>query len=102
MRIEVIGRGLDITDAIRTYAESKVEHIGKFFDGVSSTIVTITKADHHHKGEYDAEIVSKVPKHDPFVCHAKHEDVYAAIDQAAQKAARQVTEYKNRLREGNR
>ncbi len=102
MRIEVIGRGLEVTDAIRTYAESKVEHVGKHFDGVSATTVTLTKADHHHKGDYDVEIVSRVPKHDPFVCHAKHEDLYAAIDQASQKASRQVTEYKNRLREGNR
>lgn len=102
MRIEVIGRGLEITDAIRAYAEAKVEHVSKHFDGVSATAVTVTKADHHHKGEYDVEIVSSVPKHEPFVCHAKNEDVYAAIDQASQKASRQVTEYKNRLREGNR
>lgn len=102
MRIEVIGRGLEITDAIRAYAQSKLEHIAKHFDGVSSAVVTITKPDHHHKGDFDVEVITSVPRHDPFVCHAKNEDVYAAIDMAEQKANRQVTEFKNRLREGGR
>lgn len=99
MRIEVVGRGIEITDAIRLYAESKVESLGKHFDGVSSVTVAVAKADHAHKATYDVEVLARVPKHDPFVCHAKSEDLYGAIDMASQKADRQVTEFKNRLRE---
>ncbi len=102
MRIEVIGRGLEVTEAIRSYATTKLEHVAKHFDGVSGIVLTISKQDHHHKGSYDVEVVTSVVKHEPFVCHAKNEDVYAAIDQAEQKATRQVTEFKNRLREGGR
>lgn len=102
MRIEVIGRGLDVTEAIRTYATTKLEHVGKHFDGVTGIVLTITRHDHQHKGSFDVEVITSVPKHDAFVCHAKNEDLYAAIDQAEQKATRQVTEFKNRLRESGR
>lgn len=102
MRTEVVGRDIEITEAIRAHAVSKVEHFAKHFDGVSSAIVTITKPSHSHKGEFDVEIITHVPKHDPFVCHAKGLDLYVAIDEAAQKADRQIIEYKKRLREGSR
>jgi len=100
MRIEVVGRGVEITDAIRAYATSKVEHLGRHFDGVSSVTVAVARADHSHKATYDVEVLTAVPRHDPFVCHAKSEDLYGAIDMASQKADRQVTEFKDRLREG--
>lgn len=98
MIIEVIGRGVEITPAIREYAEAKAGKLLKFFDGVLQTTVTITRADHHRTAQYDVEMVLDVTGHDDFVSHAQDLDVYAAIDLASQKATRQLTDHKDKLR----
>lgn len=101
MRIDVIGRNLDITDPIREHAEAKCEKLTKFFDGVLQITLRLTKEDHHQHGTYDAELVIDVVKHDDFVSHATGSDVYAIIDQVAQKGARQLTDHKDKLRARN-
>ena len=49
-----------------------------------------------------AELVVDVEKHDNFVAHARDEDLYAAIDLVIDKAARQLTDFKERLKMGKR
>jgi len=95
MRIEVTGRRLDVTDAIREHAEKKVEKILHRFDGVQEIEVIL---DQDGSTEFTAETIVHVVKHDSFVGRAKGDDVYLAIDHAVDKAARQVQEFKERLR----
>ena len=57
MRIDVVGRNLEVTDAIRQYAESKAGKLPKYFDGVQQITVTLSKKDHHSSGDFDAELV---------------------------------------------
>lgn len=102
MRIEVIGRNLEVTDAIRKYAESKAEKLPKHFDGIQLITFRLTKEDHQHRGKFGVEVVVDVQKHDDFVATASDEDLYAAIDLAAQKAARQLTDFKEQLKTGKR
>lgn len=96
MRIEVTGRRLDLTDAIREHAEKKSEKILKHFDGVLEIEIVL---DQSAPTEFSAETIVHVVKHDPFVGRANGEDVYAAIDRSVDKAARQVQEHKERLRD---
>ncbi len=98
MRIDVIGRNLEVTEALRMHAEEKANKLLKFFDGVQAVQFTLIKTDHHHKGLFEAELVIDVVKHDDFVIHCKSEDLYAAIDEAAHKGSRTLTDYKERLR----
>lgn len=98
MRIDVVGRNLDITDPIRERAESKADKLTQFFDGVQQVTVTITADDRHTRGMYQVEFLVDVTRHDDFVSHASGEDVYATIDQAEQKLARQLTDFKEKLR----
>jgi putative sigma-54 modulation protein len=102
MRIEVVGRNLDITDAIREHAESKAAKLPRYFDGVQLITLRLGKHDHHHTGAFDVELVVDVEKHPDFVTHATGEDLYAAIDQAVQKSSRQLTEFKEKLKLGKR
>jgi len=102
MRIEVIGRNLEITDPIRRHAESKAEKLPKFFDGVQLITFRITREDHQHSGSFGVELVVDVEKHDDFVCHASAEDLYGAIDAAIQKSSRQLTDFKEKLKLGKR
>ncbi len=99
MRIDVVGRHLEITDPIRAHAESKCEKLTKYFDGVQQITLVLSKEDHHQHGMFGAELVIDVVKHEDFVANATGEDVYAIIDQVAHKGVRQLTEYKEKLRD---
>ena len=100
MRIDVVGRDIEVTDAIREHAVSKSDKLPRYFDGVQQITFTIAKEDHHLHGNFDVEVIVDVEHHPNFVAHAKNMDVYAAIDQTVQKAARQLTDYKEKLKGG--
>ncbi len=102
MRIEVIGRNLDVTAAIREHTEGKAEKLSKFYNGIQLITVRLSREDHQHHGEFGVELVIDVEKHDDFVSHAKGEDLYAAIDAVIQKGSRQLSEFKEKLRNGKR
>lgn len=102
MRIDVVGRNLEITPAIREYAESRVQKLPRFFDGVSRTLVTLNKADHQKSGLFGVEFVIDVEKHESFVAKASDADLYAAIDQTLAKAQRQLHDFKEKFKQGNR
>jgi putative sigma-54 modulation protein len=98
MRIDVVGRNVEVTDAIRQYAETKVQKLPKYFDGVLSITVTLSKVS-VHKSDFDAELVLDVQKHEDFVSHAKASDLYAAIDLVSEKGERQLRDFKERLKD---
>lgn len=95
MRIEVTGRRVPLTDPITQHAQKKADKILQKFDGVSEIEIVLDQA---NPLEFSAETIVNVVKHDPIVGRASAEDVYAAIDQSVEKAARQVQEFKERLR----
>lgn len=97
MRIDIVGKHLAITDAIRTYAEQKAEKLTKVFDGTQQIRVYLEKS-HHANGEYEIEVVADVVKHDDFVAKVKHADLYAGIDVACDKCLRQLRDFKDKLR----
>lgn len=101
MRIEVVGRDVQITDAIRTHAESKAAKLTKYFDAVQQITFTISRPDHAHRGPFDVELIVDVEKHDDFVSHAKDDDLYAAIDLVVQKGSRQLSDFKEKLKLGH-
>ena len=48
MRIDVVGRHIQVTDAIREYAESKTSRLPRYFDGVQQINVTLSRKNNHH------------------------------------------------------
>lgn len=102
MRIEVIGRNVEVSDAIRKHAESKAEKLPRYYDGIQLITFRLTREDHQHRGSFGVEIVVDVEKHDDFVCSASNEDLYAAIDLAVQKSSRQLADFKEKLKTGKR
>jgi putative sigma-54 modulation protein len=102
MRIEVIGRNLEITEAIRLHAESKADKLPRYYDGVQLITVRVSRLDHQHHGRFGVEVQVDVEKHDDFVANADDEDLYTAIDAAVNKASRQLADFKERLKTGKR
>ncbi len=98
MRIDVVGRNIEVTDAIRQYAETKGMKLTKYFDGLQQVTVTLSRVTGHTTSDFEAELVLDVEKHKDFVSHATATDLYAAIDMVAEKGERHLREFKARLK----
>lgn len=100
MRIEVTGKHLDVTDPIRRYAEEKCSRLPRFFNGVLEIQILLTQEP--HKQEFEAEVHVDVPKHENFIARTRGGDIYECIDLSVDKAVRQLTDFKERLRSSKR
>ncbi|MCC6429005.1 MAG: ribosome-associated translation inhibitor RaiA [Phycisphaerales bacterium] len=99
MRIDIVGRDIEITPAIRQYAEQKVSKLTRYFDGIQQITVTIHRAHHsHHTQEFTVELVADVEKHKDFIAHDTGPDLYAVLDQTTEKCARQLKDFKEQLK----
>jgi putative sigma-54 modulation protein len=102
MKIDIVGRNLEITPAIRQYAEAKVDKLTRHFDRIQEVVFTVGKESHHKQGEYSVELRVDVEGHDDFVSHEKHPDLYAAVDAVVDKGVRQLTQHKEKLKNDHR
>ncbi|MBN8643825.1 MAG: ribosome-associated translation inhibitor RaiA [Planctomycetes bacterium] len=95
MRIQVTGKHMDLTPAIQQYAEQKAGKLPRYYDGVQSISVVIErpKADH-----VEVEIRADVEHHDDFVAKTSGQDVYECIDLSVDKLHRQLSDFKERLK----
>lgn len=97
MRIDIIGRHMDITDAMRQYAETKAAKLTKFFDGTQQIRIYLENPAGKAK-EFKVEVAVDVVKHEDFISHAHGPDLYACIDDCVEKSARQLKDFKEKLR----
>lgn len=97
MRIDVVGKHLEVTPAIHEYASKKAEKLTKIFDG-TQLIKVCVESPQGKKSEFHVEVVVDVVKHEDFIANALDPDMYAAIDSAVDKAMRQLRDFKEKLR----
>jgi len=91
MQITVTGKKLDLTPAIRNYAEEKIGRLEKFVDGIMEAHVLLRVEKHRHIAE-----VTLHARHADFMGKENNEDLYAAIDRVSDKLERQVRKFKTR------
>jgi len=98
MQMIVKGRHMDVTPAIREYAEEKVGRVAKILDSqlMSAEVEVYTERNHSIQNGQVAEVTihTKGP-----VIRAKEaaSDMYAAIDLVSEKLERQVRKYKTKM-----
>jgi putative sigma-54 modulation protein len=92
MNIIVTGRHLEVTPALRNYVEKKVKRFDRYLSNISEAIVTLGVEKYRHK----AEVLLKV---NGVLIQAEGitGDVYASIDEVAEKLDRQIKKYKEKL-----
>ncbi len=95
MDITISGRHLEITDAIRTYAQEKAGKLPKYYDLIQQIDVVL---DGHDAKQKRAEIVVIAEHKNRFVAHHEGDDLYGCIDQAMHKLQLQLTAHKERFR----
>lgn len=94
---------MDLTDGIKAHVMTKLETLAKLtagFDPVADTQVEVGKtSNHHNKGPiFRCEINMHVPGGE-LRGEEEREDLYEAIDKAADEIRRQLVERKERLSE---
>ena len=92
MNLNVSGHHLEVTPAIRTYVQSKLERIARHFDHVIDAHVILTVDKLSQKAEATLHVRGK-----DLHCESEEQDLYAAIDLLADKLDRQVLRYKDKL-----
>lgn len=92
MNIIVNGRHLEITPALKTYAEKKLKRFDRYLSNIAEAIVTITVEKYRHK-------VEVLMKANGVLIQAEGitGDVYSSIDEVTEKLERQVKRYKEKL-----
>lgn len=95
MEVLITGRHMPITDAIRDYAKTRVNKLSRYFDRVRSVDVMAEKVDPGFKVEAHLHM----DRGSPLIAHADGLDLYACIDAVVDKAERQLTDLKDRLRD---
>ncbi|MFM7052742.1 MAG: ribosome hibernation-promoting factor, HPF/YfiA family [Planctomycetota bacterium] len=95
MQINVKGKHLEITQPIHDYVAKKCERLTRYFDQVQSIDCVIEK---EHNG-FHVEFIVDVAHHEDFIVNYRDADLYAAIDLAIDREARQISEHKARMRD---
>ena len=92
MNLQITGRHMDITPAIRDYVTGKFGKINRHFDHVIDIIVILSVEKLKQKAEATIHISGK----DVFV-ECVDENLYAAIDALVDKLDRQVIKHKEKI-----
>lgn len=95
--IDVVGKNVLVTDAMKDYAIEKVSKIEKF----SHRIIDVSVVLEVQKLEHRCDITLKVD-HIKVKSHAATDNMYASIDKAVDKLDRQLKKYKDRIQDHHR
>jgi putative sigma-54 modulation protein len=93
---KVIGRNLEITDAMRTYTEEKLQKLDRFSDQIVDAKVVMSYASHGKVAEpARVEVQVNIPQG---IVRAEESgpDTYIAVDRVLEKLERQLKRFKGR------
>ena len=99
MNLTISGHHLEVTPALRGYVTSRLERISRHFDQVVDIKVLLTvdnlkEKDLRQRAECNIHVKGK-----DLFAESAHADLYAAVDDLADKLDRQVLRYKNKSQE---
>lgn len=91
MQVQVRGKGVVVTDALRDYADRKVNKLTKHFANLTNATVTETIQGKQHRVEVQLEGDGVKLR-----CEERGDDLYAAVDRVVDKLDRQMHKFKSR------
>ena len=95
MQITLTNRHGSIPDSMETYAREKAERLTKYFDRIEAIELIFD----HTKSLHDVEIIISIEQTSDIIAQASNEDLRTAIDQCLDRANRQVSDHKSKLRD---
>ncbi len=97
MKLNIKGRNIEVTEALRQYIEKRLSKFSKFLGELSDAIVTISTEKFTHK----IDVLLKVNGH-LIQAEGKTEDLYSAVDQVVEKLEKQILKYKEKVQNKNK
>lgn len=99
MNLTISGHHLDVTPALRNYVTTKLDRITRHFDQVVDVKVLLTidnlkEKDLRQRAECNIHVKGK-----DLFAESAHADLYAALDDLADKMDRQVLKHKDKTQE---
>lgn len=85
---------MDVTEALKSYAEHKTGKLTKYFDRIQEIEVVLDA----NKDGTRVEVIVNAEHNAMFIAHHDQGDAYAGIDGCVDKLERQLTDHKEKLR----
>ena len=95
MLFTITGKHIEITEAIRTYAEEKTSKLPKFYSSINQIEVIIDEAPGDN---ISVEIIARAEHRNIFIVTETGDDAYKCIDLAVHKLERQLKRKKTKER----
>ena len=99
MNLTISGHHLEVTPALRGYVTSKLDRIARHFDQVVDIRVLLTVDNMKEKERRQRAECSVHVKGRDLFAESSHADLYAAVDDLADKLDRQVGRHKTRVKD---
>lgn len=92
MNIIVTGRQIEVTPALKNYAEKKIKKIKRYLSNITEAVVTINVEKYRHKVEVLLKVNGVLVQAEGITG-----DIYSSIDDVVDKLERQIKRYKEKL-----
>ena len=94
MIVTISGRHMDVTEALKNYAEQKVGKLSKYYDRIQEIEVVFDNG----KDATRVEMIVNAEHKNTFIAHHDEGDAYACIDGCMHKLERQLSDHKQKIR----
>jgi len=92
--VTVSSRHMEVSPALKTYAEQKAGKLTKYYDRIQEIEVVFDNA----KEAMHLEMIVNAEHKNMFIVHHNDADAYACIDGCIDKLERQLSEHKKKFR----
>lgn len=92
MKIIITGRNVDLTDGIKGRVNEKLEKLDKFFTNETTATVTLKKENGKDVAEINIPVKGSLLR-----VSEKQDNLFSAIDTAADKLERQIRKYRTKI-----
>jgi len=97
MQLNVSGHHIELTEAMQSYVENKMERLERHFDQVTNVNVILSVEKMRQKAEANIHITGN-----DIFANAEDENMYAAIDALVDKLDRQIKKHKEKITDHHR
>jgi len=94
MNIQITGRHIDVTDAIRNHVNDKFSKLERHFDHITQVHVILDIVKETHIAEAKINLAGA-----DLFAESKMHDLYAALDTLVDKLDRQVVKHKEKIKD---
>lgn len=98
VQIVVTSRHMDVTPALKTFAENKASKLLKYYDKIQEIEVVLLAHKESGKDHTKVEMIVNAEHKNMFIAHHADGDAYACIDMCIAKLERQLTDHKSKYR----